>query len=96
MFMVPALNEEVTIADSVARLRAVRATEKVVIVVDDGSDDATPDLLAAMDDPFLEVLRRDPPEARQGKAAALNNAWHYVHDTVLAAPEHGHRTPTTW
>jgi len=70
VFIVPALNEEVTIADSVERLRAVRATEKVLIVVDDGSDDATPDLLAAMHDPFLEVLRRDPPEARQGKAKA--------------------------
>jgi len=93
VFIVPALNEEVTIADSVERLRAVRATEKVLIVVDDGSDDATPDLLAAMHDPFLEVLRRDPPEARQGKAAALNNAWHYVHDTMLTSPEHGHRDP---
>jgi len=92
VFLVPALNEEVTIADSVERLRAVRATEKVVIVVDDGSDDATPDLLAAMDDPFLRVLRRDPPDARQGKAAALNNAWHYVHHTVLTSPEHRHRT----
>ena len=65
-----------------------------MIVVDDGSDDATPDLLAAMDDPFLRVLRRDPPDARQGKAAALNNAWHHVHahgahlarSTVTAPP----------
>ena len=93
IFLVPALNEEVTIADSVARLREVRATHKVVIVVDDGSDDATPDLLAAMDDPFLRVLRRDPPDARQGKAAALNNAWHHIHDVVLTSPEHGHHPP---
>jgi cellulose synthase/poly-beta-1,6-N-acetylglucosamine synthase-like glycosyltransferase len=93
VFLVPALNEEVTIADSVARLREVRATSKVVIVIDDGSDDATPDLLAAMDDPFLVVLRRDPPDARRGKAAALNNAWHHVHDVVLTAPEHRHHTP---
>ena len=49
IFLVPALNEEVTIADSVARLREVRATHKLVIVVDDGSDDATPELLEGAD-----------------------------------------------
>ncbi len=74
-FIVPALNEEVTIADSVERLLRIEADEKMVIVVDDGSDDRTPEILAAIDDPDLTVIRRDPPDARTGKADALNRAF---------------------
>ncbi|MBB2890166.1 glycosyltransferase [Flexivirga oryzae] len=92
VFMVPALNEEVTIADSVARLRAVQATHKVILVIDDGSDDRTPEVLQGLAGPDLSVLRRDLPEARRGKAAALNAAWRHTHDVVLAQ---GARTWTT-
>lgn len=84
VFLVPALNEEVTIADSVARLRAVRATHKVILVIDDGSDDGTPEVLRGLAGPDLSVLRRELPDARRGKAAALNAAWRHTHDVVLA------------
>ncbi|RNI25196.1 glycosyltransferase family 2 protein [Flexivirga caeni] len=83
VFMVPALNEEVTIADSVARLRAVQATHKVILVIDDGSDDGTPAVLERFAGSDLSVLRRDLPDARRGKAAALNAAWRHTHDVVL-------------
>jgi cellulose synthase/poly-beta-1,6-N-acetylglucosamine synthase-like glycosyltransferase len=75
VFLVPALNEEVTIADSVARLQALDLRERHIVVIDDGSDDRTPELLAELAAPGLHVLRRDAPEAREGKAAALNHAW---------------------
>lgn len=75
VFMVPALNEEVTIADSVERLLAVPVRKRRIVVIDDGSDDRTPEILAAIDDPDLFVLRRDKPNAQQGKAAALNYAY---------------------
>jgi 1,2-diacylglycerol 3-beta-glucosyltransferase len=77
VFLVPALNEEVTIRDSVSRLLAVRAPRKRILVIDDGSDDRTPEELAALqrEHPELHVLRRDTPNARIGKAAALNNAY---------------------
>ncbi|MFT4049245.1 MAG: glycosyltransferase family 2 protein [Solirubrobacterales bacterium] len=75
IFMVPALNEAVTIADSVQRLIEVQATEKRIVVIDDGSDDDTPRILAGIVDPSLIALRREPPEAQQGKAAALNWAF---------------------
>lgn len=75
VFIVPALNEAVTIADSVARLQALDLPRRDIVVIDDGSDDATPDVLAAIDDPDLTVLRRDPPHAREGKAKALNYAY---------------------
>ena len=44
-------------------------------MIDDGSDDATPQILAELAHPDLVVLRRDPPRAREGKAAALNHAY---------------------
>jgi len=85
--MVPALDEEVTIADSVGRLDALDAAHRVVLVIDDGSTDRTPELLDALrrdlPDGSLSVLRRDPPDARRGKAAALNAAWRHLHEVVL-------------
>lgn len=90
MFIVPALDEEVTIADSVNRLREVNAKHRTILVIDDGSTDRTPEVLAAMAGPDLEVLRRDPPNARKGKAAALNAAWQHVRSTVMQRPSFAH------
>lgn len=75
VFLVPALNEAVTIRDSVSRLLQVDVPRRQIIVIDDGSDDATPDLLAQIAHRDLRVIRRDPPNARRGKAAALNHAY---------------------
>ena len=80
VFLVPALNEEVTIADSVQRLLAVPVARRRIVVIDDGSEDRTPAILAAIDDPDLFVLRRDKPTAQQGKAAALNYAYRSLRD----------------
>lgn len=74
-FLVPALNEEVTIADSVQRLLSVRCTNRQIVVIDDGSTDATPQILAGIDHPDLSVIRRDQPDAQLGKADVLNDAW---------------------
>jgi cellulose synthase/poly-beta-1,6-N-acetylglucosamine synthase-like glycosyltransferase len=75
LFLVPALNEAVTIRDSVARLLALPVAHRHIVVIDDGSDDGTSEALADIDAPDLHVLRREPPEARRGKAAALNFAY---------------------
>lgn len=82
VFLVPALNEEVTIADSVQRLIGLPVSRRRVIVIDDGSEDCTPEILAGLDHPDLFVLRRDAPNARQGKAAALNYAYRSLRDHV--------------
>lgn len=84
VFMVPALNEEVTIADSVGRLREVQVTHKRILVINDGSDDRTGEILAAMPQQDLTVLTRTLPEARQGKSEALNDAWRHLTEVVLA------------
>jgi cellulose synthase/poly-beta-1,6-N-acetylglucosamine synthase-like glycosyltransferase len=75
VFLVPALNEEVTIADSVQRLLDLPLDSRRVVVIDDDSDDRTGEILAGFDHPDLFVLRRRAPNARKGKAAGLNYAY---------------------
>jgi 1,2-diacylglycerol 3-beta-glucosyltransferase len=79
--IVPALNEEVVVGNTVNAalgLGGPGGTLARVLVVDDGSDDRTPEVLAAIDHPRLQVLRRDLPEARKGKGEALNAAYRYI------------------
>lgn len=83
VFMVPALNEETVITDSVTRLSEVRVTHKRVLVINDGSDDDTGGVLSQLEFRELTVLTRVAPNARQGKSEALNDAWRYLHRTVL-------------
>jgi len=90
VLMVPALNEAVTIADSVARLRAVNATNKLILVINDGSEDNTGEVLASIAGPDLNVFTRVAPNARKGKAAALNAAFEFVRDDVLNQPDYRH------
>ena len=78
--VIPALNEERVVAATVRSALALDRpdTPLRVLVVDDGSDDATPDILDDIIDPRLHVLRRDPPRARTGKGEALNAAFRYI------------------
>ena len=87
VFMVPALNEEITIADSVGRLREVQVTHKRILVINDGSDDRTGEILSAMPQQDLTVLTRTLPTARQGKSEALNDAWRHLTEVVLTQGE---------
>jgi 1,2-diacylglycerol 3-beta-glucosyltransferase len=75
VFLVPAMNEEVVIADSIERLIEVPVARKRIIVIDDASKDGTPEILAGIDHPDLFILRRDKPDAQKGKAAGLNYAY---------------------
>ena len=77
VFLVPALNEALVIEDSVKRLIAVEAPHKRIVVINDGSDDSTGEILAESFGGLaeLEVVTRRPPNAKQGKAAALNHTY---------------------
>ncbi len=85
VFLVAALNEEVTIADAVGRLRDVSATNKMIMVANDGSEDRTGAILDEIAGPDLHVLTRVAPHARLGKAAALNNAYRLLTNGGLLA-----------
>ena len=78
VFLVPALNEAVTIADSVGRLRQTQASNRLILVIDDGSDDGTGEIVEGLGDDDVAVLTRRMPDARHGKAAALNDAIGHV------------------
>ncbi|RAK27217.1 cellulose synthase/poly-beta-1,6-N-acetylglucosamine synthase-like glycosyltransferase [Actinoplanes lutulentus] len=86
--IVPALNEEAVVANTVnaaLRLRGPAGTLARVLVVDDGSDDRTPEVLSAIDHPRLSVMRRELPNARQGKGEALNAAYRFISERTAEA-----------
>lgn len=77
-FLIPCLNEEMVIGETVSRLLTVVGS--TVIVVDDGSDDQTAErarssAAASGDLARLVVVGRRGAESRQGKGAALNAAF---------------------
>ncbi len=78
--VVPCLNEERVVGNTVRAALALDAPGVTcrVLVVDDGSDDGTPDVLAGIDNPRLYVLRRELPHARKGKGQALNAAYRQI------------------
>jgi 1,2-diacylglycerol 3-beta-glucosyltransferase len=86
--VVPCLNEERVVGQTVRNalgLQGPAGTRTRVLVVDDGSDDDTPGVLAAIDHCELRVLRRTLPDARKGKGEALNAAFRYIRAEVTAA-----------
>ena len=90
VFMVPALNEEVTIADSVGRLLQTQATNRVILAINDGSDDRTAEVLQSLACDELHVLTRVAPQRahRQGRGhqqCLLVSAEHDFAETPLSA-----------
>lgn len=85
IFLVPCLNEELVIGASLNRLMALSGENLAVLVIDDGSDDATADIVGryADHDSRVRLLRRRPPQARQGKGAALNAAYRHLRSAAL-------------
>lgn len=83
VYFVPALNEEVTIRDSIERLRAAEVKNRLIVAINDASTDATPQILQELAAADLAPLHRELPNAHLGKAAALNAAYKYLGDTLL-------------
>ncbi|WP_166354388.1 glycosyltransferase [Phytoactinopolyspora limicola] len=69
-FLVPCLNEAEVIGGTVAGL--IGNPNATVVVVDDGSDDATSDVALSHGIGEVQVVRRNLPDARKGKGEALN------------------------
>ena len=70
--LVPVYDEARTVVPALRRILAVEYPCDVeVVVVDDGSTDATPSLLASLDDPRLSMVRH---AVNAGKGAAIRTA----------------------
>ncbi|AJT69595.1 hypothetical protein T261_7998 [Streptomyces lydicus] len=78
--LVPAYNEEAGIASTVYSLLASTHPHLQIIVIDDGSTDATADIAEGIDDPRVTVIR----QPNGGKPSALNTGLaHARHDIVV-------------
>lgn len=76
-FLIACLNEEAVIGETVASLLDPSGRSRIV-VVDDGSDDRTGAAATAAGGDQVTVVRRELPDARQGKGAALNRGFGQV------------------
>ncbi len=74
LFVIPCLNEERVLGESLDRLLRLPHPRIRVLVVDDGSDDGTAEVVRAVQDPRVHLLQRHLPAARLGKGEALNAA----------------------
>jgi cellulose synthase/poly-beta-1,6-N-acetylglucosamine synthase-like glycosyltransferase len=85
VFLVPCLNEELVISQSLDRLLALPNPNFAVLVIDDGSEDRTAEIVRSYDDPRVLLLQRVAPNARQGKGEALNAAFRHLRDSGVLA-----------
>jgi cellulose synthase/poly-beta-1,6-N-acetylglucosamine synthase-like glycosyltransferase len=81
-FVIPCLNEEAVIGSTLESLLALSGNN-VILVVDDGSDDCTGEIAASFDPRRVQVLRRELPNARNGKGHALNAAIRHLRTSDL-------------
>jgi glycosyltransferase involved in cell wall biosynthesis len=70
--LMPVYNEEARLAAALKQALDVSYPSEIeLVVVDDGSRDTTPEILAGIDDPRIRVIRH---ERNQGKGAAIKTA----------------------
>ncbi|MGW5863275.1 bifunctional polysaccharide deacetylase/glycosyltransferase family 2 protein [Streptomyces sp. NPDC055239] len=77
--LVPAYNEEAGIASTVYSLLASTHPHFQIIVIDDGSTDATADIAEGIDDPRVTVIR----QPNGGKPSALNTGLGYARYDIV-------------
>ncbi|USQ76070.1 glycosyltransferase family 2 protein [Ornithinimicrobium cryptoxanthini] len=77
--LIPCLDEERVVHRTVTRMREMHPSAHVW-AIDDDSSDGTLTILEdlARTDLRVHVVRRTPPQARQGKGAALNAGWRAI------------------
>lgn len=78
--MMPAFNAEKFIEEAIASVLAQTAVAWELVVVDDGSVDATARLVAAFDDPRIRLVQQQ----NGGEAAARNTALRHLRGTYVA------------
>ena len=93
--IVPVFNERNTVAEIVRRMRAVELpVEREIILVDDGSDDGTRNVLSQLGDSTVRVVLH--PQ-NKGKGAAIRTALqHVTGDLVLIQDADLEYDPEDW
>lgn len=85
VFLLACLNEEKVLSESLARITALPAGNFMALVIDDASDDRTGEIALAADPDRVRLLRRNLPNARRGKGAALNDGVRHLRESGLLA-----------
>jgi glycosyltransferase involved in cell wall biosynthesis len=95
--IVPVYNERNTLVEVLRRMRAVElpdGIEREIIVVDDGSDDGTRDVLKQLSDSTVRVVLHD---VNRGKGAALRTGFgHATGEYVLVQDADLEYDPEDW
>ncbi|MGO8885861.1 MAG: glycosyltransferase family 2 protein [Streptosporangiaceae bacterium] len=83
VLVIPARNEQAVIGQTLATLEALDYPDRLVLVMDDGSADATGQVASSFTwCGRVHVIRRDPAVAGRGKGAVLNHAFAVVSQMV--------------
>lgn len=85
VFVIPCLNERLVIGRTLDALLAMPYPDFDVLVVDDGSEDGTAEIVRGYDPSCVSLLQRRPPEARRGKGEALNAAYRHLRESAARA-----------
>ncbi|MEA2475943.1 MAG: 1,2-diacylglycerol 3-beta-glucosyltransferase [Actinomycetota bacterium] len=83
VFVLPCLNEELVIGRTLDSLLALPSSNFSVLVINDGSDDRTAEIVRSYDSERVWLLQRTAPNARQGKGVALNAAYRWLRDSGI-------------
>jgi cellulose synthase/poly-beta-1,6-N-acetylglucosamine synthase-like glycosyltransferase len=83
VFLLACLNEEKVLAESLERITSLPAGNFLALVIDDASDDRTGEIALAADPERVRLHRRELPNARRGKGAALNDGVRHLRESGL-------------
>ncbi len=82
--MIPCMNEEIVIGNTLTSILSSTYENLHVVVIDDGSEDGTADVVRSFDDSRLRLVQRVKPNAQQGKGEALNYVYYMLRDEIEA------------